>query len=141
MDCAPVLRGFKLPPEERALREQLEAKRKTVYWHHRALTLAAAVGANDTQRVEVAAEAPFLWQELQSDVLAGWDFELRAQSEGVYFQNNPIPIESIAGNGQRPGRLPVPRELHAMATLQVKGTNRTAGALAPQIVLGGAKLW
>lgn len=137
----PVLRGSKLNAAERDRVEREGRRSQSVFWHRADLALAAAVGAFDNDQVSISAEAPFRWQELQASTRVDYDLSFRSQASGDYFSSGAIPVETIAGDGQRPGRLSSPRDIPAREEIQVTGTNRSAGALAPILTLGGTRLW
>lgn len=138
-----VLRGYKLllaDPDVGQI-DVVGASSRTVYWHRFDLTLAAAIGATNSDTVTVQEGAPFEWREFQATVRDGYDVDIAAASGGWRYSNRRIPAELLAGDGERPGLLHAPERLPRKEDVVITGTNRTAGAITVKGCLGGSRLW
>lgn len=100
-------------------------------------TLNAAASA--TVNVNIEADANFTWvksavfaslagaaQTNATAVLPQVTVQIQDSGSGRLLQNVPVPISSIAGNGQLPFVLPVPRLFKARSTIGVTFANGSA---------------
>ena len=71
------------------------------------------------------------------------DLEMQDTGSGRNFQNAPIPLTCIAGDGKRPFRLIRPRRFGANTTINMKWSNQVAAGTAYRIrfVLCGYKIY
>ena len=71
------------------------------------------------------------------------DLEMQDTGSGRNFQNAPVPLTTIAGDGKRPFHLIRPRRFGANTTINMKWTNQVTGATVYRIrfVLSGYKLY
>jgi hypothetical protein len=71
------------------------------------------------------------------------DLEMQDTGSGRNFQNAPLPLTTIAGDGKRPFRLIRPRRFGANTVINMKWTNQVAAGTAYRIrfVLCGYKLY
>jgi hypothetical protein len=78
-----------------------------------------------------------------SNIIPLVSLEMQDTGSGRYFQNAPVPITTIAGDGKRPYRLIRPRRFGANTTINMKWTNNVVGATVYTLsfVLHGYKIY
>lgn len=104
-----------------------------------ALALASSGSATDSIKVET--DANFVWvkscyfadiaaaaQTENTRVIPLVNVSILDSGSGRNLQSNPVPLTSIAGRGELPFVLPVPRLFRANATIAVTFTNFDAAA-------------
>ncbi len=112
--------------------------KKDLYFYRASSTALAAAGS-DTDQVKIETDANFLWVKsaYQADIAAATQtentrvlplitVELLDSGSGRNLQDNPIPIDSMAGRGLLPMVLPIPRLFRANSTISVTFTNFSA---------------
>jgi hypothetical protein len=78
-----------------------------------------------------------------SNIIPLISLEMQDTGSGRYFQNAPVPLTAIAGDGKRPYRLIRPRRFGANTTINMKWTNNVVGATVYTFafVLHGYKIY
>lgn len=78
-----------------------------------------------------------------TNVLPQVDLEMQDSGSGRNFQNRPIPLTGIAGDGKRPFRLIRPRRFGANTVINMKWSNAVAAGTEYRIkfVLCGYKIY
>lgn len=106
--------------------------------------------------LQIDADSDFYWvaTSYQADIAAATLTEatnvvplvrLQMQDTGTgrFFQNAPMALGAIAGDGKRPYRLPRPRRFGKNATININWTNAVAAGTTYriQLVLHGYKIY
>lgn len=131
---------------------QQQGGTKDDYFYIASATALAPAGSV-TDNVNIETDSNFIWQKISyfanlanaaqtesSRVIPLINVQFLDSGSGRNLQNNPLPIPAIAGNGQLPFIMPVPRILRANATLSVTFTNFDAAATYNiTLVLSGYK--
>lgn len=122
------------------------------------VTVAAisSVAPNASTPLQIENDSDFYWiaSTYQADIAAAAlteatnliplvDLEMQDTGSGRNFQNAPIPLTCIAGDGKRPFRLIRPRRFGANTVINMKWTNQVAAATTYRIrfVLCGYKIY
>lgn len=95
-----------------------------------------AAGATQTEIINIETDADFIIEKIaysadlagavqtaNSRVLPLVDITLNDSGSGRNLQDKPVPLASMAGDGQLPYVLPVPRKLRANSNLNVSAEN------------------
>jgi hypothetical protein len=101
------------------------------------------VGANQriTQALQVFNDKPFELFAMCYTHAQLYSLQLQDASSGKLFFNTPLPINMVAGVGQRPFRLPNSRVIRANGSLVINAVNSpTSGIHTGHLVFIGANL-
>lgn len=103
------------------------------------ITSTLNAGAQQTVTINIEADSNFTWvksavfaslagaaQTQATQVLPQVEVQIQDSGSGRLLQNLPVPVSSMAGNGQLPFVLPVPRLFKARSTISFTFTNNSA---------------
>lgn len=106
------------------------------FFIYRSGVASLAAGASLTDAINIQADAPFIWVKTSYFVdLDGTaitentrqiplvNLSIQDSGSGRNLQNNPVPLDAIAGRGALPFVLPQPRIFKANSTIQLTYTN------------------
>lgn len=109
------------------------------FYVYSALIASIAAGAQQTVNISIEADSDFTWIKstvfaalagaAQTDataVLPQATVQVQDSGSGRLLQNIAIPVSSIAGNGQLPFVLPIPRVFKARSTISLTFANISA---------------
>lgn len=110
--------------------------KKDFYTYPVSLSSALTAGSQATQSISIEADASFVWvkscffaslasaaQTDSSRVIPLINVQITDSGSGRNLQSAPVPISCMAGQGELPFILPVPREFKARSTINVTFNN------------------
>lgn len=113
-----------------------------LYWYIVNATIPAVVGSIVESPLRIQDHANFGWTRAMATSDAGvFSTELTDSATNRPFQNLPVNSENQWGTAQRPGLLEIPIIFERRGTIQIRLTNRVAGANIVQLAFGGYDLY